>query len=514
MIMRKILGRLSIFLFFVATSSFGQELIPVFPSANATIQFSSLMTRGFEWGSPAGAQAFLIRIRGPIDNLIIQQQLQTGLQAISSPYTLPANFQLYFANGAYEWQVEIASGEGAGTQSDWIPFTIGAGVNIRPTPTPINPVPPSGDLDGSLKIDSRDIFLFSHFWKFPMGDAVSPLDLNVDGHIDKSDILIYFDRFGQTVSESSMLPAVGVPRDIRYEPAQVIHMSQSGELVIHWSPPAYPSDTSFLYDVLILTPYSGNEILGIDLVTESFKPFDFMTENGDYTVYIRAKDASGRAGNIISSSFTLGYTQPIATSTPTPRPQNADLSGDNSVDSMDLMSFADFFGNSSRDQNYNAQPDFLPDGIIDINDLLIFNAIFSRRSQLLKAPVWQYADVPVLEMVGFTPEEVGRTQVDFPPNEMYFGQNNPSLKFAEFNKSIIYFSEVEGAVDYQVKIRSEIYGDSFQIYPGREFYTDGSNFIEDMARTEPDILQIQVRAVGENSRLGTASETLRVIISD
>ncbi|RJP19495.1 MAG: hypothetical protein C4527_26665 [Candidatus Omnitrophota bacterium] len=434
----------------------GQELMAVYPSAGATVQFSDLTTRGFEFQYPEGAISFLILIDGTSFPVF------PALKANSSPFLLPQNFSPYFKNGPYQWQVTITEGEGKDMITEWTPFTIGSVVNLRPTPTPTpaQTVPPSAD--------------------------VTP----------------------------TPTPSIGMPSDIFYEPAQSLHMSQSNLLTIRWSPPSFPAGTTFLYDIMILPPYGSDEIIGLDLQTESYKPFSAVTtRTGIYTVYLRAKDALGRLGNIVISSFEIGFSQPIIQPTSTPKPLDPDLLRDNKIDVLDVLAFAKSFGMRKGQPDYDANADFNADDKIDVNDLLIFQALFLNRQQTLAAPIWLYADVPVFQMDEFQPVETGRTQVHFPPNAIQFGQSDPRFKYAELYGTQFFFSLVEGAGNYQVNIRSELYGSNFQVTPGRQFTTNGLNSFQ-IVRTEPDILLIQVRAVGDNSQLGASSESLRIVIPD
>ncbi len=493
----------------VSVPCFSQELTAVFPQPNDTVQFLDLVQRGFEFQFPEGATKFRIRIQGPPSLVLLPP-----LQATSSPYHLPQNFAPLFENGSYQWQVEITEGTGIGAFTEWTPFSIGVVVNLRPSPTPLHPEPPFGDLDNSDQVDVQDILIFSNEWGKQTDEPYQPMDLNQDQLIDSQDLLLYLERFGQPVPTPTPTPPIGKPENIFYEPGQSVHMSQSNLLVIRWSPPSYPEEGQFLYDILIAPPYGTDEIIGTNLQTTSFSPFETITtRTGLYRVYLQAKDMEGRKSNIVSSSFELGFTQTITTPTPTPKPLDPDLFQDNQMNSLDLMMFANSFGIRNTQPNFVMNADFVPDGYIGLNDLLVFRELLLARSDVLSAPIWLYADVPILQMDGFVPVEVGRQQIDFPPNEILIGQTNPQLKYAELNGSTFHFTPVEGAVDYQVTVESEIYGDSFQIFPGREFTTKGETVFQ-IVRTQPDRLVVQVRAIDENSKLGDISEILRIIIPE
>lgn len=487
-----------------------QSLVPLYPPEGATVRFQDLVDFGFQWIAPPGATAFEVLLLPPTPSFPQPIHFPAG----ASPYRIDEAMASYLrsvlTDGVYQWRVEIMSGEGQGTVSGHVTFTMKNQSPLIPTPTPpgIKPTP-AGNLDGTGKIDAGDLFILSRLWNVYDPSIELGPDLNQDSRVDGRDLLLYIQRYGNPAPVATPAPPLGVPRHLSFSPDSIVSIAETPQLEIRWDRPSYPEGQPFLYDVLILRP-DGNSIEAHGLPATSYKPFGvLMTLRGIYTVYVRARLAAGGDGNIVSGQFQVVLNKPV-TPTPTPVPRNPDLSRDGRAGALDLALFARAFGSRLGQTAFIPEADLIGDGKIDHYDLLVFYILFSQRTQRLSAPVWLYADVPVLDPNNYC-GKVGEdyTRVYFPPTELTFGISSKRCALAELFGSVLAFSEIPGAADYFVTVRSET-------DPGylREFNTNGeTKLVEKFDRFIPgDVLRVQVQAAGEGLRLGDSSDTLRLII--
>ncbi len=485
-----------------------QSLLPLYPSPGSTIRFQDLVDFGFQWAAPPGATAFEVLLVPPSTSFPQPIRFPAG----ASPYRIDEAMASYLrsllTDGMYQWRVSITGGENVGTVSDYVTFNMKNQSPLIPTPTPpgIKPTP-AGNLDGTGKIDAGDLFILSRLWKVYDPSVELGPDLNQDSRVDGRDLLLYIQRYGQPAPTATPAPPLGVPRNLSFSPDPIVSIAETPQLEIRWDRPSYPEGQPFVYDVLILRP-DGNSIEATGLAATVYKPFSaIITLTGKYTVHVRARLAAGGDGNIVTSQFQVVLNKP-STPTPTPVPRNPDLSRDGQAGTLDLALFSRAFGSRLGQAAFVPEADFIGNGKIDHYDLLLFYILFSQRGQQLGAPVWLYADVPVLDPVSC--QGTGRWQrVAFPPNEITFGLSSKRCVLAELYGTVLVFSEVPGAADYFVTVRSET-------DPGYllTFYSNGeTELVEKIVRFVPgDVLRVQVQAAGEGLRLGDTSETLRLII--
>ncbi|MFB3788393.1 MAG: hypothetical protein ACE15F_18695 [bacterium] len=490
-----------------ARSTPAQSLVLLYPPEGATVRFQDLVDFGFQWTAPPGATAFEVLLLPPTPSFPQPIHFPAG----ASPYRIDEAMASYLrsvlTDGVYQWRVEIMSGEGQGTVSGHVTFTMKYQSPLIPTPTPpgIKPTP-AGNLDGTGKIDAGDLFILSRLWKVYDPSIELGPDLNRDSLVDGRDLLLYIQRYGNPAPVATPAPPLGVPRHLSFSPDSIVSIAETPQLEIRWDRPSYPEGQPFLYDVLILRP-DGNSIEANGLAATSYKPFGaLMTLRGIYTVYVRARLAAGGDGNIVSGQFQVVLNKPV-TPTPTPVPRNPDLSRDGRAGVLDLALFARAFGSRLGQIAFVPEADLIGDEKIDQYDLLLFYILYARREQQLPAPVWLYADVPVLDPD--TCQGTEKMRVAFPPNEITFGFSSKRCVLAELFGTVLAFSEIPGAADYFVTVRSET-------DPGYllTFYTDGeTKLVEKIVRFVPgDVLRVQVQAAGDSLRLGDSSDTLRLII--
>ncbi|HPP02861.1 MAG: hypothetical protein HPY51_01520 [Candidatus Omnitrophica bacterium] len=486
-----------------------QTLMPLYPGPGMTVRFQDLVDNGFHWAYPPGATAFEVLLLPPAASF--PQPIR--FPASVSPYRIDAAIVSYLRSvlpdGVYQWRVEITSGTGAGTVSDYVTFNLKNQSPLIPTPTPPVKPTPAGNLDGTGKIDAGDIFILSRLWKvFDPSIEMGP-DLNRDAVVDGRDLLLYIQRYGQPAPTATPAPPLGVPRHLTFYPNSIVSIAETPILEIRWDRPSYPEGQPFVYDVLILRP-DGNSIEATGLAATSYKPFGtLMTLTGKYTVHVRARLTGGGDGNIVSGEFQIVLNRPV-TPTPTPVPRHPDLSGDGLAGVLDLSLFARAFGSWQGQEPFCPEADLIGDGKIDQYDLLVYYILYSRRYQQLAAPVWLYADVPVLDPATFC-GRVGEdyTRVNFPPNELMLGFSSKLCVLAELYQTVLAFSEVPGAADYRVTVVSETDPGYF-----RAFYTNGeTKLVERFDRFVPgDVLRVQVQAAGADRSVGESSEILRIIV--
>lgn len=485
-------------------SASAQSIVPVFPANGGTIGFQDLVIRGFEWTGPPDAVKYQIRLIGPDPFLS-----QVPFPAEESPLKIQSIMERYFPDGAdFQWRIEqVAEDESVVATSDWASFKISNQTSLIPTPTPVVWPTPSGDLDGSARVDTHDLFILAAFWIKSDG-SLRAADLNQDSTIDRNDLLIYRERFGKPGDPPPPAAPVGIPSNLRFSPGAQVTIAETPTLEIQWDVPAYPQSHGFVYDMLIIPPYGSNiEYKGIAAL--SLKPFQtMMTRTGIYTVYLQARLDNVGASDITSGQFEIVYYK-AATPTPTTVVQTANISGDNRTNALDVASFLQAFNTYKGHVKFNTLADLHTDEKIDRQDLLLFQQYYKERNQnVTLLPKWLKAEIPVIEepMLG-VPEQY--TSVDLlPPYELKLGESNPKNALAQALYLRLYFSPVDGAIDYFVSM----------YYQNRDvrmdFFTGGStSFTEKLIPLGHDeIIQIEVQAAGEGLLLGNKSDTLRVII--
>lgn len=483
-----------------ASSGLAQQLSPVFPPNGATIKFQDLVTRGFEWTAPPAAKRFQIRLFGPDPFLS-----QVPFESTSSPIKVQSYLERYFPEGAvFQWHVEIVDENKNILQtSEQFEFTISNITTLIPTPTPVVWPTPSGDIDGSAKVDARDLFILASSWIKSDG-SLRPADLNRDSVIDRKDLLFYMDRFGKPGDPPPPMAPVGIPRDVRFSPDFQVTIAETPQLEILWSIPAYPQTGGIVYDILIVPPYGSNmEYRGIE--TNSLKPFQGMTTRiGPYMVFIQARLNGVGLSDIASGQFEIVYFK-TPQPTPTPVPQTANISGDKQINALDVASFLLTFNTYKGHVKFNSAADLYTDAKIDRKDLLLFQQYYKDRERGLSAPVWKTAEVPVI--VAGIPESYNLVEL-LPPYELPVGQTNAKLGMAEAFFTRFSFSPVSGAIDYFVSIHYVNNNNRLDFFTGGE-----TAFTEKLIPLGADeIIEIDVWAAGDGLQLGEKSETLRVLI--
>jgi len=457
---------LIVLLLSVCAPAFAQ-LQAVFPEANEEISYADIQSQGFSWFAAPGATQFKLDISRFTSSFV--QLTQTYEGVTETNFVPPASDQSFFEPGQYQWTITITAGENTGT-SITIPFTLAPPESIIPTPTPNVTATPVPD--------------------------------------------------GQSTPTSTPTPVVDMPRDITFNPSSVLTFSETQQLTINWSPPAFPATGSFVYDLIVIWPQGIVEDTQFGLTEATYKPFEIITtQMGVYTVHIRATDTNtGLQSNIATAAFEV-VRNTVPTPTPTPVVRDPDFSGDGEITASDLAIFIRALNSHEGDPNYDSRLDFIADDTINRQDLLVFISLFSQRNQKLSAPVWTFADVPELSPVNeFSCEIVGRLEpVEFPPNEFTFGLNpecnvtvevigEPQSTGLPEGGTKFHFSEVPGAVDYRITLDTEL-----SVFTGNEFETDGETFFT-LFTTQRGTVDATVQALGPDGAIGETSETLHVVI--
>ena len=429
----------------VASWSSAQTIDLVFPAPNDRLSFFDLTTDGpgFQWIASAGIESVSLVIRNPL-SLFLPELV---LSAPASPYHLSRGIQQLFQPGNFEWFVRARLPDGTTVTSPSRMFQIIAG-DIRPTPTPLIYPTPSGDANRSARIDAPDIFILASQWGYVSSEEHGN-DLNRDGKVDFKDVLSYVERYGRTAVPPTPTPAIGAPRNVVFEPNNVIGFAELQDFRIRWTPPTYPSDSDLLYEIVIVMPDGFSEIFARRyLDTPYVKPPTTLTMPGEYAVYLRAKNSQGLVGNITTAHFTVDQFR-VVTPTPTPMPVNIDFSGDGQVNGDDSFLFSQMYGTQRDETGYSPQGDLVPDGVIDQRDLVVFQNLFAERGERLAAPAWISLSRPIMERGSFNQcNETGRFEVPIPPLDISFEQT--CVIYAEINASRLLFALVEGAAQYYV----------------------------------------------------------------
>lgn len=481
-----------------------QELTPVFPVDGSAIRFQELTIRGFDWTGPADAVKYQIRLFGP-DPFLSQVPFETE----KPPLKIQSIMERYFTDGSdFQWQIEqLDSANNVIRTSSLASFKISNQTTLIPTPTPAVWPTPSGDIDGSARVDSRDLFILASFWIKSDG-SLRAADLNQDSQIDRNDLLIYRERYGKPGDPPPAQAPIGVPRNLRFSPDSLVTIAETPTMEIQWNAPAYPQSEGFVYDMLIVPPY-GSNIEYESIATTSIKPFQtMMTRIGIYTVYLRARLDGVGAGEIASAKFTIAYSKPT-TPTPTPVPQSANISGDSQTNALDVGSFLQTFNTYKGHMNFNSLADLHTDDKIDRQDLLLFQQYYQGRTQsAVDSPQWLKAEIPVIEepMIG-VPSVY--TAVDLlPPYELKLGSSNVKIALAEALYLRLYFKPVAGAVDYFVSVYYKNHDVRLDFFTGGQ-----TSFTEKLIPLGYDeLISIEVQAAGEGLQLGQKSEPLWIVI--
>jgi len=401
----------AVFLLFFAmsaVSAYAQDIVPIFPKQSENVALSQLENAGFQWSSNLGEISFTLYV----SSIFLPPNYPTypTIQAynVKSPYKIKPDdylFNVYMQNTDVTWWlVDPISGK----ESEHITFRLGGGSDLHPSPTPLD-------------------------WQTRPTPTPGP---------------------------------VGPPRNLRFTPSDVISITEAVyDFTIHWDPPAYPEGSTFVYDLLIEYPpaqipvtiekYGFTET---SVMPSYLKP-GFTTLVGVYTVYLQARDEQNRSSAIVSSQFTV---IPYKTPTPTPVPLNPDLSRNDATNLHDLALFVFSFGSKQGDANFNPRADYKPDGVIDANDLLIFQDLYKKRNEPFPAPVWLTARVPnMVYQGGYSPcVAVGDPSVyDFTSGiekTILLGTEDGQCALASLNDPGVYvtFSTVTGATDYEITIHS------------------------------------------------------------
>ncbi len=480
-----------------------QNLIPVFPASGDMITFSDLVTRGFEWTAEPAVDNFQVRIFGPDAFLS-----QVPFPSTSSPLKLQQYLKMYFPEGSqFEWQLERVDTNGTILETSiQVAFTIVSQLNLIPSPTPLVWPAPSGDLDGSARIDARDLFILASSWITSDGSLRSGV-LNQDSVINRDDLILYQERFGKPGDPAPVSAPIGIPRNLQFSPYSQVTIAETPTLVISWSVPSYPQKSGIVYDMLIIPPYGTNiEVQGI--ASTSYQPFDgMMTRTGIYQVYLQARLDGVGVSDIATGQFEIVYAR-SATPTPTPVPQTSDISGDSSTDLLDIYNLLDTFYTYKGHVNFNSLADLFTDNQIDRMDLLRFYQYYTNRLRILAAPQWTIAEVPIVEKVQLNPPENYQNVDLVSPYQITLGMSGTNNPLAELYYMRIHFSSVEGAADYSVKYYAE---DA----PQTSFVvrTAGKTYLENIILLRIGItILVEVQAIGEGQLVGEKSEILRVII--
>lgn len=489
-------------------TALAQELTPVFPERDQVVSFFDLAAEdlGFRWDAPPGAANLVLTIRNPFNN---PPFIDINVEA--SPYVPSINFLAWFRPGDYTWRVGGTLPGGAPVSTGEVPFRV-VSAQLRPTPTPQVPEPPSGDVNGSASIDAHDIYVLALNWK-RQPETGAGTDLNLDGRIDQLDAIAYARRFGEPAVPPTPTPPVGKPLEIRFEPNDVIGFSELQDFRIHWSPPAYPDADGLLYEINIVSQFGTDVFARAFFEGTTLKPPVILTQQGEYTVHIRAKTRDGRMGDIAVANFEVDQNR-VVTPTPTPRPLNADLNRDGLIDSNDSIRFAGLFGLNAGDPGFDARADYDSDGVIGRNDLLVFQDIHGGTNRPA-APAWDTILRPLMlpNAVRQCEPEGDPVIAPLDPAEFFF--EDRECIFAEIEATRFRFDPVEGALDYYVAIYKQGVSEPlFELFTGGAAAVNGSYLLPFLfPRTTADqTFRIMARAAGEGLQLSEAGAPLFVTI--
>ncbi len=501
---------------FLAFPTFSQTITPVFPSQGTTISFGQLTSEGFQWESASEDNTYTLYISSPI---LPPNTNPIEVNNVVSPHSLDSQFIIYFKPGNYEWWVE---GNDSNISSDRVSFTLGTNQDLVPTPTPLSPPTPTGDADGSMKIDAMDLFILSTQWGNQAQYYNAQMDLNQDDKINIGDILAYIERYGDSAPAPTPTPQIDRPHNFRFDPDHIVSWAESPDFTIHWDPPRYPANVEFRYDLMMIYPegYTIEDTVVMNLTEPEYQPFpNGITLRGDYIVYLRAKDQNNTLSEIATAEFEVVQSK---APTPTPVPHNPDLTDDHNKDVVDIVAFNQSFGAVAGSENYNPRADFFTDGVIDFFDLLIFRSLYLQRDTEISVPTWVSAEAPEMEFVGGYPpcEVLERKTYDFTqgdPKQIVLGTEDRECGLAALNGSTleekgmtVSFSPVERAINYEITIRS-----NSQPNLSLTFDTEGETQDINIRWTltiEEDQLFVTVRAIHPDGSKGDPSEELILIL--
>ncbi len=481
-----------------------QEFITIYPAEGETIRFQNLVDQGFQWQAPPGAGTFQVRLFGPDPFLS-----QVPFESEASPLKLDAILGRYFSEGSeFQWRVEEVDQDGnIVNTSNQSGFKISNQTTIIPTPTPrVWPTPP-GDIDGSSKVDARDLFILSSAWVNPDGNLRAG-DLNQDSIINWKDLLIYNQRYGDPAPTPTPAPPIGMPQNVQITPKEKVTTSETPSLTIKWSAPLYPPEGQILYDILILPPYGDN--IEFNGTTETiYQPFakGITTRTGPYKVFIRARIDGVGESNIAVGAFEIVLYIPDPP-TPTPVPQTPDISSNSVTDVLDVALFTKAFGTYKVHVQFNSLADLHTDEKIDRLDLLLFQQYYAERHQTISAPQWIKAEIPVITgPVLEAPSEFITVELH-EPYDLNMGISGDQNGLVEALYTKLYFSAVDGAIDYFVTMDYQKRGIHLEFFTGGAAYFDQKM----IPIGHDEIISIVVQAAGEGLQLGENSQTLNVII--
>ena len=488
-----------------------QEFATVYPTDGATIRFQDLTSQGFQWQAPPDAGPFGVRLFAPHPFIFLSSVL---FESESSPWILDATQGLhlgsYFTEGSeFQWRVEEIDQDGNTiSTSNQSGFKVSNQTTMIPSPTPqVWPTPP-GDIDGSSKVDARDLFILSSAWVNANGNLRAG-DLNQDSMINWKDLLIYNERYGDPAPTPTPAPPIGIPQNVLIIPNEVVTMSEVPDLTIQWSPPQYPHNGQILYDLLIAPPNKGQYLEFNGLTETIYKPFSSYDTrfNEPFNVFIRARVNGMGESNIAVSSFTI-IQNALDTPTPTPVPQTPDISSNSVTDILDVALFTKAFGTYKAHVQFNSLADLHTDEKIDRLDLLLFQQYYAKRGQTITAPQWLKADIPVIDGPVLEPPSEFITYELNEPYKLSMGVSGNQNGLVEALYTRLHFSPVDGSIDYFVTMDYQNRGIHL------EFFTGGATYFEQkmIPMGHNEIISIMVQAAGEGLQLGEKSETLHVII--
>ena len=394
-------------------STFAKQTLPaptlLSPADNIYVRLYELGQVRLEWSAVEGAARYEINIER---DTYFKQDFTPN-----TSYQMPAN-TFY---GIYEWKVRALDAQNV--EGEWSETRHIQAVPSLPTETqtPVPTATPDIDFNNDQIVNYKDAFFFSNQWNYDQ-PAVGEYDLDNDGHVNNSDLLIVINNWAKSKQPSfTPTPQVGVPDLVYPEDDAVITLSGIKDVTFEWTIVSNAVSYTIRFDRNsdgLVTEYGTGT---------NYYPYVSGFTIDDYKWQVKAHFQDGSEGSFSEKwSFKI-----ISDPTPTPTPTetaNPDLNNDNKIDNLDLFIFSEAWKSSynTGEGSYNGRADFEYDRKIDDKDLLKFMSAWKRRSSDgLAAPAL------------ISPENGARFT--------FFGLNDT----VPHN---FFWSSVPGAIEYQIVI--------------------------------------------------------------
>lgn len=304
-----------------ASLAYSQGITPVYPVPNSSIVASEFRTKPIEWTAASQITSFNLSLRSLSTTLSFNQD---GIAATT--FFLNDTQISALTPGNYSISITTQINGQPFTES-WVFEVVNPGLNLIPSPTPIGfqTPTPSGNIDGSDRINAKDVMAFASKWKNQNDPSGYQYDLDSNGEINQVDLLLLLQRQGIEQPTATPTPPAGSIRNLSIFPGKQVGVSQTKTMEISWDPPLYPDSSEIVYDILVESVSTQNDINETGLTTTTFRPYErfpngFPFPNETVNIYVRARTSTG-LGPIAVDSFQIVLSaQPLPTPTQTPFP--------------------------------------------------------------------------------------------------------------------------------------------------------------------------------------------------